>query len=266
VNCESGYNENMNADNPTAYSDVNAMLLKLLSEAQRILKDQFIGMYLYGSLASGDFNPETSDIDFLVVTSEALSKETISELEKMHVRFWQSGMKWASKLEGRYIAKDEMCRHNPNYPARPCLNEGEFYMAREESDWIIQRYTIRLQGITLAGPDPKTLIDPVAPIEIQKAISGYLCEWWKPLLDHPARLDSSKYQAYAILSMCRALYTLEYDTIASKQVSARWTQENFGRRWSGLIAEALAWRPDVVLDRKNETIDFIRFTIEEYQL
>jgi len=70
-----------------------------------ILGNQFIGMYLYGSLASGGFNPETSDIDFLVVTSDELSSERIDALENMHASLAVSGLKWAAKLEGAYIPK-----------------------------------------------------------------------------------------------------------------------------------------------------------------
>ena len=58
---------------PTPYPDVNEVLNLLLTNVKGILRDQFVGMYLYGSLSSGDFNPETSDIDFLVVTTDFLS-------------------------------------------------------------------------------------------------------------------------------------------------------------------------------------------------
>ncbi|HXD09520.1 MAG TPA: nucleotidyltransferase domain-containing protein, partial [Anaerolineales bacterium] len=51
---------------PTPYAEVNQILALLLTNAKEILEDQFVGMYLYGSLSSGDFNPETSDIDFLL--------------------------------------------------------------------------------------------------------------------------------------------------------------------------------------------------------
>jgi predicted nucleotidyltransferase len=54
---------------PTPYPDVNEVLLTLLDNVRAILGDYFTGMYLYGSLASGDFDPRRSDIDFLVVTS-----------------------------------------------------------------------------------------------------------------------------------------------------------------------------------------------------
>jgi len=44
----------------TSYLAVNRLLQNLLVNVQMILGNQFIGMYLYGSLASGGFNPETA--------------------------------------------------------------------------------------------------------------------------------------------------------------------------------------------------------------
>ncbi len=101
----------------TAYDDVNSILELLLSEVKAILKKQFIGMYLYGSLASGDFNPETSDIDFLVVTADSLSDKTISELEAMHNSTWATSLKRAGMLEGAYVPKELIRRHNLNAAA-----------------------------------------------------------------------------------------------------------------------------------------------------
>ncbi|HTP07525.1 MAG TPA: nucleotidyltransferase domain-containing protein, partial [Anaerolineae bacterium] len=62
------------------YPEVNAALRALLESAQAMLSDHFIGLYLYGSLASGDFNPRTSDIDFVIVTDVDLPAELIHAL------------------------------------------------------------------------------------------------------------------------------------------------------------------------------------------
>ena len=43
---------------PTPHQDINKILHLLLENIKEILKDQFIGMYLYGSLSSGDFQPQ----------------------------------------------------------------------------------------------------------------------------------------------------------------------------------------------------------------
>ena len=250
---------------PTSHPDVNAVLHVLLSDVQTVLGEHFVGMYLYGSLSSGDFDPRRSDIDFLVVTAGELPDEMVSELEVMHARITASGLKWAAKLEGSYIPRDALRRYDPTAAPCPTINEGRFYLAPHGSDWIIQRHIIREDGIVLAGPAPQTLIDPIPPDDLRGAVLGILREWWAPMLRDPDRLLSSEYQAYAVLTMCRVLHTLQYGTIASKPVAARWAQDLLGERWGILIARSLAWQPGVNLDSLNETLDFIRYTLERSQ-
>jgi predicted nucleotidyltransferase len=246
----------------TQYPEINKVLDLLLSSAISVLGNQLVGMYLYGSLSSGDFNPETSDIDFLVVTTSSLSNKAIADLETMHHRIWKSGLKWASRLEGSYIPKRDIRRHDPRSAPCPTVNEGQFYLDKRGSDWIIQRHVIREQGIVLAGPDPKTLIDPVSPNDIRKAVKGVLQEWWFPMLENPTWLKNHgvEYHAFAILTMCRALHSLAHGTIVSKPTAARWAQEALGREWSQVIEEALATRADTRgFDLYNSALELIRF-------
>jgi hypothetical protein len=117
----------------------------------------------------------------------------------------------------------------------------------------------------VAGPAPQTLIDPVQPNDLRRAQLATLREWWSPMLRDPARLHSNEYRAYAILTMCRALYTLQYGTVVPKPVAARWAQEALGERWAALIEGALAWPHDAQADNLNETLDFMRYTLERGQ-
>ncbi len=106
---------------PTPYPDVNAVLHVLLSGVQTILGNHFIGMYVYGSLASGDFNRQRSDIDFLVVTADELPDEMLPALEAMHARITASGLKWATKLEGSYIPQHALRRYDPAHARHPSI-------------------------------------------------------------------------------------------------------------------------------------------------
>ena len=90
---------------PTLYSDVNVLISLLLSKVQATLGDQFIGLYLGGSLALGDFDPHWSDIDFVVVTADELPPETVVVLEEMHVHLWDTGSKWAIETVIIYLIK-----------------------------------------------------------------------------------------------------------------------------------------------------------------
>lgn len=249
----------------THYSDVNDILDHLLTRAKEALGDQFVGMYLYGSLSSGDFNPSSSDIDFLIVTKAILDEKIIDALDAMHQRIWDSGLKWAAKLEGSYLPLGCLPRYEKTSEAYPTVNEHKFYVAPHGSDWIIQRHIIREHGLVLAGPEPKTLIDPVSPDDIRSAVMGILQEWWFPMLDDPSWLRNHgvEYHAYAILSMCRSLHALEHGTIVSKPQAAKWAQMEFESRWKGVIEQALSiqtgQREFKLID---EAIAFIQFTEE----
>ncbi len=249
---------------PTAYPDVNAVLNMLLLSVQTILGNHFIGMYLYGSLASGDFDPQRSDIDFVVVTADELPDEMLPALKAMHARIAASGSTWATELEGSYIPQHALRRYDPTHALHPHIDRGggSLRVEQHDTDWVIQRHILREQGVVVAGPAPQALIDPVLPNELRWAVLGILRGWWAPMLHDAARLHSPGYQAYAILTMCRALYTLQYGTIVSKPVAARWAQAALGRRWAALIERALEWRHDAQFDNVSETQDFIRYTLE----
>ena len=246
----------------TPYSDVNDILHVLLTNVRGILQEEFVGMYLYGSLSSGDFNPETSDIDFLVVTTDVLSDEKIAALESMHKQIWAGGMKWAPRLEGSYVPKALIRRHDPAGPACPTVNEGEFYLDQRGSDWIIQRHVVRESGVIVEGPDPKTLIDPISAEAIRSAVHGTLREWWFPMLEDSSWLKThgSNYHGYAVITMCRALHAVEHGTIVSKPVAIRWAKAELGEQWHHLIEQAVASQYGNHPDFLDETIEFIRFT------
>ena len=251
--------------NPTLHPDVNELLNLLLTDVKEILGDQFIGMYLYGSLSSGDFNPETSDVDFLVVTSDLLSDEIIARLEAMHKQTWAANLKRAGKLEGAYVPRNLIRRHDPTAAPCPTINEGRYYLDRLGSDWIIQRHVVRERGVVIEGPDPKMLIDFVSPSDIRGAVMGTLNEWWFPMLDDPSWLRDHEngYRAFAVITMCRVLHALENGTIVSKPKAIQWARSRLNERRNQLIKSAVALsqhkEQEVPLD---ETLDFIRFTME----
>ena len=251
-------------ERPTPYPEVNALLARLRADMRGVLGADLTGLYLYGSLAGGDFDPRSSDIDFAAATAIPLSGAQIGALEHMHKEIWQSGGKWAAKLEGCYVPIALLRRHDPHGPACPTINERQFYTAPLGSDWIIQRHTLRESGIVLAGPDPRELIDTVPPKSLLGAVLGYLWEWWQPMLAESSRLSSREYQAYAVLSMCRVLYTIEHaqHAIGSKPASARWAIATLGPQWASLIDQSIAWPEGEQPQRIEETRQLIQLTVQ----
>jgi predicted nucleotidyltransferase len=249
---------------PTPYPDVNALLRTLLSEVRAILGAGFLGMYLSGSLAMGDFD-ESSDIDVLVVTADALPEEVVSALAGMHERLSAANPRWGVELEVSYIPWRAVRRYDPADDLHPYIGRGESLRIEEHGrEWDIQRRIIRERGIVLAGPAPLTLIDPLQPDDLRRAVLVTLREVWPQHFHDPVELHPRGYRSYIVLTGCRMLYTLEHGTVASKPVAARWAQDTLGARWKTLIEWAVAARRDPHsggLDNLNETQDFIRYVI-----
>jgi len=250
---------------PTLYPEINDVLCLLLSKVKVVLREDLVGLYLYGSLASGDFDPETSDVDFLVVTLGEVTDSQVLQLEAMHGEIMSSGLKWAAKLEGSYLSVPALRKYNPNDIPRPCHNEGKFYLWCHARDWVIQRHILREHCVAVTGPNLKCLIDPVQPYELRQAVVGILEEWWAPMLKDPTRITGSDYQAYAVLTMCRALHALDSGKIVSKPAAARWLIQTAGSQWGELVEEALAWKPGICLSQIDRVIELIRFTLKHAQ-
>jgi hypothetical protein len=249
---------------PTPYYDVNAVLDELLSSVKQVVGPRFVGMYLGGSLATGDFDPLRSDIDFLVVTTEDLPEDIASRLKAMHARITGGESKWGKELEGCYIPQHAVRRYLPTEGAYPMIERNEeLVIARSDSHQVVQRYILREHGISLAGPDIKTLIDPISVGQVQQAVLDTLRIWRSLTLgDTKGYLNIPGFRAYAVLTMCRILYTLHHGSVESKRVAATWARGLLGEPTASVIERALAWEPGKDTVDMDEALDIIRYTIQ----
>jgi hypothetical protein len=235
----------------------------LLEQVQAILGEQFVGMYLHGSLAAGDFDPARSDIDWLVITRTKLSDDLLTALETMHVSISNSGFAWRMNHEGSYIPQEAIRRYDPQNDVHPALGTGgHFHMMEHGSGWIMLRHIARKYGITLTGTNLADLIELIAPDDLRTASKGILREWWQPMLDDITRLDDDEYQAYAVLTMCRILYTIANGDVVSKPIAAAWAQEHLDKQWSPLIQQAMTWQHGMAMNALDAVVAFIHYTVE----
>ena len=86
----------------TAYPELNLVLERLLAGAQTALADNFVGAYLQGSFAVGDYTPY-SDCDFIVVTQADLTPGQLARLQALHKEIHRlPAPYWRNGLEGSY--------------------------------------------------------------------------------------------------------------------------------------------------------------------
>lgn len=251
---------------PTPYGAVNRLVLMLLTKAQAILREKLVGCYLYGSLSLGDFDPQSSDVDFLIVTTEDLAEEVLAELRDMHASIASSGLPYADCLEGSYIPRAALRRYDPHNASHPTIGvDWEFHVGQHGSNWVIERHIVREHGVIVWGPSPSTLIDPIPPRELREAVCEMLRDFWQAQLTEAEWLRSRDYQAFAVLTMCRALYTLNQGDVVSKPQAAAWACQALDPRWRPVIERALIWRHQHEKDDLTATLDFIRFAIMQAQ-
>jgi hypothetical protein len=253
-----------NSNHPTAYKDVNAILHLLYAKVQEILGSRLVGFYLYGSLSLGDFDSASSDIDFLVVTAEELSEEVLEALRVMHADIASSGFPYADHLEGSYIPREALRRYDPANARHPTIGiDWPFHIGEHGPNWIIERYIVREHGIIVYGPSPQMLIDPITPQELRIAVREQLkSRWQSSLLTDPEWLRPRDYQAFAVLTLCRALYTLHDGTISSKPQAAAWAQAMYPQ-WRPIIERSMAWRSQHEKDELTETLAFLQEALME---
>lgn len=233
---------NKRAGFPTPFHEVNLTLQHLEAQLRSILGEQFVGMVLYGSLALGDFDPQHSDIDFVVITRSELDGEKIKALGEMHAQFDRSGSPWAGRLEVAYLPLAAL-GEAPEEGRYPQVEKGTaLTLAPLEPGWAFQRYTLREKGVVVAGPDPAGITSPVERGEMQRAARAILGEWQALSHRDPEWIEwlrQRENQSFVILTICRMLYSLETGGVASKPAAARWAMERLGPHREGLLRGAL---------------------------
>lgn len=253
----------MDITKATPYSAINSVLQEVAQGLEDILADNLVGLYLFGSLTYGDFDGKSSDIDLVAILNQAASEKELALLQQFHVQIGQQYPTWANRLEASYTPRDMLHNILPPEQPRPYVGEGTFYAeAGYGNEWIINLYLLYQHGIALLGPDFKTLVDPIDIVEVQKAAVRDLFREWVPKISDLAWLDNSHYQSYIILNLCRILYTVMAGATGSKKVSAAWVKKTFSQ-WESLIQTAENWHYDIDMTRRDETIIFIQFVIDQ---
>jgi predicted nucleotidyltransferase len=239
-------------------TQVSALLQELTERLPVILGKNLIGIYLYGSFTQRAFNPKRSDIDCIVVTKRDLSDAQFKKLAAWLVRSAESNS-WTTRLQMQFLIKDEILTMN----SRACLYQFGL-LKRSGSDgnpiiWI----NVLKSGVILFGPRPESFVPAITPEILFQALErevGYLRE---EIIENPQSewRDVSSYRAYAVLTLCRILYSFNKGTVVSKQRAARWAIKHLPEEWNEIILQALDYNnsrrsTDILLSRIKQFIVF----------
>lgn len=246
--------------------EVVDILNALVPGIEVALGNNLVGVYLRGSLATGDFEPVGSDIDFIAVTEQPVSEAELSRLITLHTQLGRLANRYANDLEGTYIPRATARRFRPG-ERHPTIYRGEaLEWSEHRNNWVLERWTVREHGVTLLGPDPKSLIDPISAGELREAVRTRLSDWaeWVGDADNPEWLQPGQ-KRYVVETMCRALYTLAHGELSSKPHAVAWAIETLSEPWRSTVERSQVWSIDETPDPGivREIIRFVYWTASQ---
>jgi predicted nucleotidyltransferase len=221
-----------------------------------------VGLYVCGSLATGDFDERISDVDLLAVLSNEISPDLAARLERLHDALAEANPAWRDRIEVVYASAAGLANFRAAPPRIAVISPGEpFHVIDAASDWILTWYPARTNGIVLAGPPTTDVLPDISFEEYASAVRNHMRHLGERIAD-----DSTPgSQAYAVLTECRGLYTCLHGEQLPKLAAAAWAQREFPE-WAGLIRDATRWREhqwDVPQADGTATVPTVRRFIAE---
>ena len=155
------------------HEDIDGLLESLLSRMRRILRENLVGLYLYGSLTAGDFDPDSSDIDLLTATSSDISDAEFDALGVMHLSIAQDNPVWEDRIDVQYLSVAALRTFRTQRSRIAIISTGEpFHMADAGREWLLNWYVVREESAALFGPPAGDAHRPDQPRGVRRRRPG----------------------------------------------------------------------------------------------
>lgn len=230
---------------PTVFPELNGVLAELLEGARSVLGQNFCGAYLHGSFATGDADV-FSDVDFMIVTHEELTDEQQAGLQALHRHIYALETPWAQHLEGSYVPERRLRRVDWSRSPFLYLDNGADHLVWDSHcNTAVVRWLLGEQGLALAGPEPRSIVDPVSASELEREAVARVHEYAEWATEPTEAGPMSRWkQPYLVLTFCRLLFTLSEGRVPSKRAAGEWALLTLDGEWRELVQQALADRAD----------------------
>lgn len=224
----------------TGHPEIDALLPSLTTGIAAALEPQprLSGLYLYGSATTSAYTPGVSDIDLLAVTDGPITPEVIARLQPMHAGLAARFPEWQDRVEVIYAPRQALATFRTQFSEIGVISPGEpLHIVSAGIDWLMNWHQVRHGGQVLVGPPAATFVPGTTIAEYVTAVREHAAAFsdWMP------QMGSARQQSYAVLTLCRALYTVRHGHGASKAEAAAWLAAEVPVH-APLLEQALRWR------------------------
>jgi hypothetical protein len=200
---------------------LDRILPSLLDDLASSLGADLVGAYLYGSAVSGGFDATISDLDIVIVTARSTDAIDFGVLEGIVGRLATRQPAWADRLDIAFVGRETLATFREGGPLVDISHDEPLRRIPNADDWLETWFLTRDADTALIGPSPKELIPPIAVGEFLQGVALDVDRLVEKARDDPR--DGSV--AYRLLTLCRALRSLESGAICSKDEGAAWVIE-----------------------------------------
>lgn len=167
------------------------------------------GLYLYGSLTTGDFSPATSDIDVIAVPLRQPGEDMLGQAQRMHLELASAGGA-AGRLNCLYITAGALADSEQLHP---------YWYSDHFTEWQLKKMTmaeLTRSGRALHGPWPPPGLAEVSVADLQRAVRAELDGYWRQMT---ARTDiwlQEKWVDFGIITVARSAALLRDGELITK--------------------------------------------------
>lgn len=203
------------------------------------LSGNLVGIYLHGSLAMGCFNPQSSDIDLIVVVKENLTADNKKTIAKRVLKI-NDELPNERGLEFSVIMETHL---EPFVYPTPCeLHYSDFHKEKyradenyvcggyDDNDLASQLVVAYYRGMPLYG---RPLNERYKPVARQYYLASILHDI------ESASQDIVDHTMYVALNLCRVLFFLREGTISSKKEGGEWGLSSLPNQYADVIRKCL---------------------------
>lgn len=199
-----------------------------------VLADNLVGVYLYGSVVWGAYNPGVSDVDFVAIHRSRLTPGRLLALRRLHRRLRKADP-LAARLDGSFVPLRLVGTGGSRL--LPYCRDGRMVLVGGGDVNAVLWHTVRTRGVAVCGPAPETLIPPVSEEQLADAMRYNLAFLSRRMPRYV--LGGAESQVFGVLSLCRVLYTLHTGEIESKAGAAGWALRRVDSAWAPVVERAL---------------------------
>lgn len=217
---------------------INEILDVIVSNYHEILNTNLVGIYLHGSLAMKCFNPDSSDIDFLVVVKKDISfkvkKKLIDVLLKLSKDGPRKGFEMSIILEKdaeKFRYPIPFILHYSDYHKEKYISNPQYICGNSTDPDLAAHIVITIErGRCLFGKPIKKVFQSVPKKYYIESIISDIQGAKEEIINNPI---------YLTLNLCRVLYYLREGAICSKKEGGEWAVENLTYQHIDIIKLAL---------------------------